>query len=252
MVNALFQRDIFHEDDDAHLNILKKYFYVHEIEPDHLTEYDSEGQFFIYRASINVVKKNKAFEKFTNALEWAGKLRKEMVCEYFQFQTLDYVVEYFDTWFNDYHDVFTEMHKLFVRPVSGDKLFAGNVFNKETLKNEYDFLMQKNVDPHTLCMVASEYPINEEYRLIFIDNNYISGSQYMNCGKLSVSPEVPEEVIEYGKKIHAKYNLPPWAILDIGMVYGAPKVIEINQIETSSFYAADLDKIYKTWADYYD
>ena len=63
MITALFQRNIFHENDDIHYNVLKKYFNVHEINPDHLTEYDSEGQFFIYRSSIAVAKRNKIFEK---------------------------------------------------------------------------------------------------------------------------------------------------------------------------------------------
>lgn len=249
MTNLLFQRNIFHENDDEHINIIKKYFHVHEVSPNHITTYDSEGQHFSYRTSIAVAKRNKVFEKFTNALEWAGKLRKEMVCDHFQFQTLDYIVEHFNNYFDLYQNKCSE---LFVRPVAGDKVFAGDVFTEKSLKNEYYFLRQKNADPHTLCMVSFPETIKKEYRLIFIDNNYISGSQYMDSGELSVSPVVPEQVVEYGKQIHAKYDLPPWVVLDIGIVYdGIPRVIELNQIETSSFYAADLDKIYKIWTDYY-
>ncbi len=253
MITALFQRNIFHENDDIHYNVLKKYFYVHEINPDHLTEYDSEGQFLIYRSSIAVAKRNKIFEKFTNALEWAGKLRKELVSSSFNFQTLDYIIEEWESNLDDdYYENEVVNSRRFIRPVSGDKLFAGNVFSIKSFQNEIDFLMQKNVDAYTLCMVSSPKIIKEEYRLIFIDGNYISGSQYMKSGELNVLPEVPNEVIDYAKKIHKEYSLPPWVVLDIGIVYGKPKVIELNQIETSSFYDADLDKIYKTWADYYE
>lgn len=252
MINILFQKDVFYENDDEHYKILKKYFNAHIITPDHLTEYDSEGQVFAYRASIAVVKKNKAFEKFTNALEWAGKLRKELVTTFFHFQTLDHIInDWEDELDEEYYETEVINSRRFIRPVSGDKVFAGNVFSIKSFQNEINFLMQRNVDSHTLCMVSHPVPIKKEYRLIFIDGKYVSGSQYMDCGELAVAPEVTEEVIEYGKEIHIKYNLPPWVVLDIGMVYNKPKVIELNQIETSSFYAADLDKIYKAWAKYY-
>lgn len=251
MTHLLFQRDIFHENDDEQINIIKKYFHVHEIDKDHLTEYDSEGQHFSYRSSIAVAKKNKVFEKFTNALNWAGKLRHEMVSPSFRFQTLDYIInDWEDELDEDYYETEVVNSRRFIRPVSGDKVFAGNVFSMKAFQNEIDFLMQKNVDPSILCMVSFPVPIQKEYRLIFIDDKYVSGSQYMDCGELAVSPDVPQEVIDYAVKIHKNYTLPPWTVLDVGIVYRKPKVIELNQIETSSFYAADLDKIYKAWADY--
>lgn len=248
MISLLFQPNIFNEDDTKHLDILKKYFHVIQIGEIHKTEYYSEGQFCVYRCSIENAKRNKVFEKFTNCLDWAGRLRNEMVTPHFYFQTLDFILE---DWDSDVEEYDSTNKRLFVRPVSGDKLFAGNVYSYKSLKNEFDFLAQKNADKHTLCLVSIPVSIKEEYRMIFIDGKYISGSQYMMRGELCVNPEVPDNVIEYAKNVHKKYNLPPWVVIDVGMVYGNPSIIELNQIETSSFYAADLDKIYKAWADYY-
>jgi hypothetical protein len=178
----LFQRGIFHENDNEHIKILEKYFRVHEIGSDHLTERDSEGQFFAYRCSIANAKKNRVFEKFTNCLEWAGKLRNEMVNPKFHFQTLDEILEDWPIAEHGYSDVegnFDTRVKYFVRPVSGDKLFAGNVYDYKTLKNEFDHLLQRNVDPHVLCMISKPVSIEQEYRTIFVDGKYVSGSQYI-------------------------------------------------------------------------
>lgn len=247
--NLYFQRNIFHENDDEHIDIIKKYFRLYEIDISSIYKPTSWDKPYSLKASIAIAKRANCFEKFTNALEWAGKLRKEMVSEHFYFQTMQYILDYF---YALKEDLDLEDIQMFIRPVSGDKTFAGNVFSEKSFRNEFEFLMQRNVDPHTLCMVSHTAHIKKEYRLIFIDGKYVSGSQYMVNMKLHVDSSVPSDVIEYSKTVHSKYDLPPWVVLDIGITRNGPRVIELNQIETSSFYGADLDKIYKTWSEYYE
>ena len=244
MNKLVFQRNIFHENDDEHIEAISKYFDVIELEDQYTTA--AWHNHICGRYSIAAAKMFGKFEKFTNALLWAGKLRDEMVSPYFHFQTLFYLTQ-------DPEEVYwTHPEKqLFIRPTSGDKVFAGDVFTRKKLKNEFDFLMQRNVDLHTLCLVTEPVNIGSEYRLIFIDSKYVSGSKYMDNGEFSVCSSVPDTVVNYGKLVHKHCGLPPWVVLDVGIKDGEPRVIEINQLETSSFYAADLDKIYKTWAGYY-
>jgi hypothetical protein len=246
-LTLFFQRNIFHEDDDEHIKIIEKYFDVVVIGND--WGFKTEKFCYQFRTSIFHAKQINRFEKFTNALAWAGKLRPEMLSEHFHFQTMDYIADNFCSYNDDFSP---ENIRLFVRPVGGDKTFAGNVFSENTFKNEFEFLKQKNVDPHIICMVSNPVPIKKEYRLIFIDGKYVSGSRYMIHGKLDVDSNVPSDIVEYGTMVHEKYDLPPWVVLDVGVTYYGPKVIELNQLETSSFYGADLDKIYKTWSEYYE
>lgn len=243
--NLYFQKNIFHEDDDEHIKVIEKYFDIMVI--DNNWSFKTEKFYDQFRTSIAYAKQISRFEKFTSALEWAGKLRKEMVSSDFYFQNLDHAVCEFEKT----PDCF-KLLKLFVRPISGDKTFAGNVFTIKTLRNELDFLIQKNVDPSILCLIAPPIHIKNEYRLIFIDGQYISGSRYMVDFELSVDGSIPYDIVEYGKLIHQKYDLPPWVVLDVGVTHNGPKVIELNQLETSSYYGADLDKIYKAWSNYYE
>lgn len=248
MHNLRFQRDLFWEDTEENLELIKQYFNVQIIDPQNpFPEYE-QGIFYLHRCSIAVAQKMNIFEKFTNALEWAGKLRKEMVDPHHVFVDMDFVNEQLK--YPDWPD----SNKKFIRPASGSKIFAGNVYDDVSFQKEVDFLFQRNVDPRTvMCLVSYPKQIKLEYRTIFIGGDYVSGSRYMVNGELDVDDYVPINVQVYAKNIHKMYDLPPWVVLDIADVYGGGdiedyKVIELNQFETSSFYAADLDKIYSTWS----
>jgi hypothetical protein len=229
----LFQKNLFWESDTKSIETLSRYFDVQEITPEEiiLTPQSWEGEF---RGSLFLASKLSRTEAWTNAINWAPKLRKEMVSPHFHFQSLDYLLETETNW------------PKFVRPASGNKIFSGNVHTKETLSIEREFLLQKNVEDTLLTLIAPPVSIEKEWRLVFIANQYISGSQYMENNQISISPEIPPHVIEYGKFLFEKLHH-PWIVIDVGSIQNKLCLIEINQIETSSFYAADLDKIYKTW-----
>lgn len=247
--NLRYQRNLFWEDLDDDIDIIKQYFNICIIDPQKNLIADSTEVPFSYRCSIAIAQRNNIFEKFTNALEWAGKLRKEMIDPYHIFTDMDFCNQLFKN-----TEASSTTNKKFVRPAAGTKIFAGNVYDRSTFQNEVDFLKQKNVDPRTvMCLVSTPAEIKLEYRTIFIDGEYISGSRYMCSGELNVNNHVPTNAQTYARTIHKTYDLPPWMILDIADLYGEDnpehyRVVEINQIETSSFYAADLEKIYSTWS----
>ena len=58
--------------------------------------------------------------------------------------------------------------KLFIRPASGFKEFAGAVRTTESLAHEITFMAQnKNVGSEILCIAASPVAITKEWRFIF-------------------------------------------------------------------------------------
>ena len=111
----------------------------------------------------------------------------------------------------------------------------------------------KNVDPFTMCMYSPSRFIKTEWRCIFVNGEYVSGSQYMTRGELDVSSTVPQNVINRAIDISKESyftNVFDF-VIDIGEVEDEfdgeeLKLIEVNAIETCSFYAADLHKVYKT------
>lgn len=242
-----FQKNLFWEDDESHLKTIKKYFDEVIVNPDNLPCEHGYESLFQNRLSIALAQRYKCFEKFTNALEWAGKLRSELLDPWFYFTDMDHVLKQLKI--TPRVSCGRRTKKMFVRPASGSKVFAGNVYDSETFQNEVDFLKQRNVDPRTvICLLSVPVSIKQEYRTIFINKKLVGASRYMVNSELSVDSYVPDSVLNYAQKIHKEYDLPPWVVLDIADTEEELRVIEINQIETSSFYAADLDEIYLTWS----
>lgn len=138
---------------------------------------------------------------------------------------------------------------LFIRPTSGRKEFSGNVFTLESWRNEEKYAENRNIG-NPICMISSPQKLGKEYRCIFINGKYVAGSQYMDKGEKSVDPEVPEEVKAYAIKISEDdffINLFEF-VIDVVETDKGLRMVEINCFNTASFYAADLDVIYSTWA----
>ena len=196
-----------------------------------------------FRASLDYAHRIGRKFEFTDATKWLPRFRELCVSD--------------DAYFTDMHNVLGSLWQdsgksQFVRPTSGFKTFSGNCYNYQSFKNESEFLKQnKNIHPRdVLCMVAQPRIINYEWRLIYIDGKYISGSHYMTNGKLSSYLSVPMEALTLANHIAAQdYFANNFAfVLDIAMVEGKFRLIEVNAFETASFYKADLNAVYKAYA----
>jgi len=199
-----------------------------------------------FRASLNVAKQIGKDFKYANALNWVPYFR-------------EYLIDPKHTFFNDLKwikDYFTDFDITFIRPCDPFKSFSGQVFDsKDSFLNEYRFITHNlNIEDNLMCMLSDAHFINNEYRCIFINNKYISGSKYYSNGVMELDSEVPQKVIEFAEKIsNTSYfrNIFNY-VIDVAEIQKKLHLIEINAFETASFYAADLDKIYKYWAQKYD
>ena len=242
--SLLFQPGVFHEDTET-LDILNKYFDVTLINKEEITSYkgDMWGKApFNFRGSLSLAKRLGRECKWANALNWAPKFRKSLLSSPYAFLDAAALLE----------EVTPDV-EFFARPVSGDKIFSGNVYNKKSFSEELSFLYQnKNVFPEeVICMFSPPAEVRKEYRLIFVNNRYCSSSQYMDSGEIAIiAGEAPEDAIEFGKKIAAAEffcNVFDF-IIDVAETDEGFKLVEVNAFETSSFYSADLDKIYSEWS----
>ena len=231
------QTDVFFEEENQNVKeIVKKYFDCFFIKKDDILGCRGSGN-VKFRGSLFLAKVLGQKFEFANALSFIPNLRKYSVSP--------------DAKFNDLSSL-RGRETLFIRPVSPFKEFAGNVYTPEKFEEEYNFLTTyKNVDKHIICAYATPVKIGREWRCIFVNNEYCAGSQYLNEGELDVLEGVEEKVITFAKKIAKEnyfINIFDF-VIDIGETEDGLKLIEINAFETSSFYGADLDKIYKTWAE---
>lgn len=247
MSTLILQKDVFTEDENHETEtIIRKYFPKIEIISDKdimlgLNKYCHPSFCGPFRGSLALASLLGRKFQYTNALRWAPAFQKEIVSKDFAFLDATSIYK---------RDLLAT--PLFVRPVDGFKAFGGNVFTKETFKNEFMFMtVNKNIDPYITCLYASPVPLKREWRLIFINNHYSSGSQYMEEGQLSLKTEIPSEVVEFTKKIAKTYyfqNIFEF-VIDVAETPDGIRLLEINAFETASFYKADLEKVYSDWAN---
>ena len=246
------EKDLFTEDEKQDtVAIISQYFDIREIDmlgivSSRINANNINNSLF-GRYSLNIAKYiGKSFKEF-DALNWLPALR-------------NYTLSPKNTYFNDLK-FFVEHYSsfdfpLFLRPTNGFKTFSGQVFpSKDKLIEEYNFIKKnKNIEGTIICMTSPVKHIHKEWRTIFINNEYCSGSQYMVNDELVISSEVPEHVVWLAKEI-AKHdyfqNISNFCV-DICESRGSLSLLEINSFECSSFYGADLNKIYKTWKETYN
>lgn len=239
----LLQSGIFSEEEFQETRpIIEKYFDIIDISQKDF-HFAKEYIFEAFRGSLHLARVLGNKFEFANCLKFMPHFRKNLLN--------------WHTWFTDFKYIRGYAFPIFIRPVSPFKEFAGRVFTEEEYLPEFEFLKQRNADLNMICAVSEPKEIGREWRCIFIDNKYVSGSQYLNKGELEIKSEVPEEVIKYANNLAEDgyfLNIPNF-VLDVaewtnyvGHHKTELSLVEINALETSSFYGADLDKIYSAWA----
>jgi len=139
--------------------------------------------------------------------------------------------------------------QLFVRPVDDSKAFSGTVMSK------YDFydwvqsisiIEEEEFQPlhkNTKIAIADYKEIYAEYRLFVVDKKVVTASMYKRGNVVQSIEGADDEVLEFGQKMVDKWQPAAAFVLDIASTPHGLKVIEINNINSAGFYAADAQKI---------
>lgn len=134
-------------------------------------------------------------------------------------------------------------HKVFLRPDSGMKQFAGHTASVD----EYELLRNPvNCGDSQLIVVASGRMIPAEYRVLVVDGQVVTSSRYMENHELSISSFVPHGVTEYAANIVRDVvdHFPAAFIIDIAdLAKDGYKVIECNGFNCSELYAMDYTAV---------
>ncbi|AOS96536.1 hypothetical protein AUP74_01071 [Microbulbifer aggregans] len=135
----------------------------------------------------------------------------------------------------------SENSSSFVRPSEDNKAFDGLVANQEILD---EFLTeQSGSNLHDLdVIVAPLKKIYREYRLFIVKNQVVTGSLYKAGSKPQLSDLIDEDVIGYGNRIIEKWTPAESCVIDIALTDRGLKVIEFNNINSSGFYASNVQR----------
>jgi hypothetical protein len=149
---------------------------------------------------------------------------------------------------------------LFIRPLSGWKLFTGCVTNLED--SEWNHIRMQT-KPHDLVVVSAAKVVDTEYR-VFVDfegERVITGSTYGWVGNDPIreySDELPEPVIEECLNVirvfkDGGFEPAPFFFIDIHLYThnNRASLIEIGSPHTCGMYGCDREKIFKTISEYY-
>lgn len=136
--------------------------------------------------------------------------------------------------------------EMFVRPNSGRKTFSGQVINNSKMCNEIAFLHQRNIETNFLVAVAKPKVIKLEARFIVVDRKIAGQSIYSDSGNISFLGDVPQVLTKFATDCLANSNFPePHFVLDVAETNDGPKIVEVNAIETASYYNANREFVYQ-------
>ena len=133
----------------------------------------------------------------------------------------------------------------FIRPTKDNKFFNGGVFTR----NEFQEII--DTTNKTEIIISDEQDIIEEVRFFIIDGEIVSQSRYKFHGMISISKYVLKEAVDFIEKVLEIWKPTDGFVVDIALTNNGYKIIEFNNLLSSSLYATDITKIITKVQDYF-
>ncbi len=138
---------------------------------------------------------------------------------------------------------------IFARPAEDTKSFNGTLFERDNLiywlNKVNDEADRFGLNGDTEIVIASEKNIEAEYRLFVVDGQVVSGSLYRIRGQVVTSENIEQQAMDYAYKMLDIWQPDRAFVFDIAITDNGPKIIEINNINSSGFYKSDISSIVK-------
>ncbi len=139
-----------------------------------------------------------------------------------------------------------------VRPDRDDKAFVGGVYDWETwaaMAEERRRNRQSRPPLGTMCFVSPVKEILAEHRCWFVDGVLIDISTYHRSGSQHVERCLDLSILGEAQRLGEIYLPTRSVVMDIAETTTGCKVIEFNPINSSGWYAADVDGIFWAMSD---
>lgn len=135
--------------------------------------------------------------------------------------------------------------RVFARPDSPLKLFAGQTIGEETFAADVDFMGFYEFPRESIVVVSSAKQVVSEWRFIAADREIVAGCIYSRNGKFEPDPEYDEDARELAAKIAALGYAPDpvWVIDICETIDGCLHLLEIGGFSFSDLYACDKSEV---------
>lgn len=138
---------------------------------------------------------------------------------------------------------------MFVRPANDTKYFAGKVFDPDefhtwkikvcVLEEDYGTSLTKD----TILQACSLKEIYTEHRYWIVDGKIVTKSQYKRGNKIEYKSDVDPMFDEFVCECIAIWQPLRAFVIDVCDTDQGLKIVEINTINSSGFYAGDMQKL---------
>lgn len=142
------------------------------------------------------------------------------------------------------------LSRAFVRPIEDTKVFAGTVFDQENFEWWRHRICDLNEHPNgttlasnTLVQVCSLRKIWSEYRFWVVRGKIVTSSLYKMGNKVRYENGAPEDVTEFVEDRIAEWEPHDAFVIDAADTPEGIKIVEINTLNSSGYYDADIQKL---------
>lgn len=140
--------------------------------------------------------------------------------------------------------------QIFVRPVADNKAFDGMLLDVQTWRTMQQMPQYQHLND-LLVIQASLKVIYAEYRCFVVGSRVVTASLYKRGGQPYISDDVEDDVLIYAQQIISRWLPAVAVVMDIALTDQGYKLIEFNNIQSASFYAADVLAYVAAIQDYF-
>lgn len=152
-----------------------------------------------------------------------------------------------------------EWNNLFVRPTEDTKSISGTVMDSETfqlwreqicrLKIEEDI---KTINRETEIVISSVKKIYNECRVFMFNGKVVTASMYKAGNRVMGNPIVDDRYTDFAQRMADIWSPAIGFVIDICDTPNGLKIIEVNNFNSSGFYACDTMKIVNAIEEWWD
>ena len=143
---------------------------------------------------------------------------------------------------------FTE-ERMFVRPVNDSKHFTGRVFTAQEFGDWQRSICEggrpqgSSLMPETRIQLAPPITIHAEFRFWIVKNEIVTQSLYKYAGRPLASREVEDQFAAFVSDRIREWLPHESFVLDVCDTPDGIKIVEVNTLNCSALYAADVQRL---------
>jgi ATP-grasp domain, R2K clade family 3 len=154
-------------------------------------------------------------------------------------------------------DAAFEAPTMFVRPAADTKLFTGRVFERSEFERWRETICAPGADhgtslrPETRVQLCAPMTIHAEYRFWVVAGRIATWSLYRRRGAVQYASDVDDRLHDFVAARIAEWMPHETFFIDVCDTPEGLRIVEINTLNSSAFYAADVQRLVLALHDAY-